>query len=312
LLAWVAVEINALKFEYFLCISKAALPTKESLETFVSDALRVYTISLNADKERGDEACILAVIGLVKLHHFSADFEMDETFPEQESASTSSEHGRGSSSSQAYLVQAVCLLEFLRSNSPHNYGAVLLSILISQLLGLTSLSMKLMKNLRIKEIQHDTIDHLLYSRISITHPFPTSARHIAALADQYKNPHVGLGIALEWYDVAGSKMMQFMGDDLEDIQFDKIFEFAEFKERFENSFSRALMLLEYRRVARMTDQQRVTEGLPPQFEKWVIDNREFETIPDFEYAEIDKFESFITTRPRPEVRSPWIHYLELY
>jgi hypothetical protein len=95
--------------------------------------------------------------------------------------------------------------------------------------------------------------------------------------------------------------MQFMGDDLENIQFDKIFEFSEFKERFENSFSRALMLLESRRVARMTDLQRVVEGLPPQFEKWVIDNREFETIPDFEYAAIDKFESFITTRPRPEV-----------
>jgi N-terminal acetyltransferase B complex non-catalytic subunit len=312
-LKWVAVNINALKFEYFLCISKAPLPEKESLENFVSDCLRMYKLALGINNECGDEACILAVVGLVKLHHFSRDYDLDDGNPASiKPDKASPQHAF---SPKSYLVQALSLLEVLRSNHYHNYSAALLLTLLYQMLGLTALAATAFDSLSVKEIQHDTIGHVFWSRISMHHPFPcksgltnrasqkpSSNNTTNHSMNHYINPIAGLDAVLYWYDAASDRTVQHMARMLDDVPFDKILEFSEFKQNVENSFSRAIFVLESRRIGRIINRGTTPDILPSTFVHWVRDNRDFASIPDFEYPTTDKFYTFVAPRPTPMVR----------
>lgn len=318
---WVAVNINALKFEYFLCISKVPIPEKDSLENFVSDCLRMYKLSLRVDKECGEEACILAVIGLVKLHHFSRDYELDDGNPEAGTPEKKAT-AKGDFSRKTYLVQAIHLLEFLKSNNEHNYSAALLLTTIYQLLGLIGLAATAFQILNVKEIQHDTISHLFWSRISISHPFSCKQSLMNRISKTpfssdliggpYANPQSGLGTALYWYEAAADRIVSMIVGMLETVPFDKIYEFSQFKSRFENSLARAVMTIESRRIERLTGNGTTADILPPTFGLWISDNRDFNTIPDFEYPTAEKFNTFVTTRPAPMVSSPSTIPLHIY
>jgi hypothetical protein len=293
-LDWVAINVNALKFEYFLCVSKVPLPTKESLENFASDSLHMYKLSLAFDRECGDEACILAVMALVKLHHFARDFDLDDDVSEQRPSIAGKAHEV--LSPKCYLVQAVCLLQFLKSNSPHNYSAQLLSLLIHQMLGLTTLADIDYHSLGVKEVAHDTLSHLFCTRISVTHPHDSQVKQLA-----HDMPSDVLGKALQWYDAAAERSVDFMGGRLDTVPFDKISEFAEFKCRIDTSFTRALLVLEGRRIVRVAEAAAPLEPLPPDFRAWTSDNRDFDTIPNFEYPRADPFSTYVLTKPKPMV-----------
>jgi N-terminal acetyltransferase B complex non-catalytic subunit len=312
LLKWVAVNVNALKLEYCLCVSTVPLPEKEALENFVSDALRMYKLALGVNRECGDEACILAVMGLVKLHHFSRDYDLDD---DQSGPVTPEKNATQKSfSPKSYLIQAVYLLEYVKSNNYYNHSAALLLTAIYEMLGLTALAATGLEPLNIKEVQHDTIAHLFWSRISINHPFECKTSLVSRITrgsiitsstsrvvPPYANPEGGLETALYWYEAAADRTIQLMGDLLENVPFDKVKEFTDFKDQFENSFSRAMMVLESRRIERLTGRGSVADILPSTFEDWKNDNRDFDTIPDFEYQTTDKFHTFVTTRPTPAV-----------
>jgi N-terminal acetyltransferase B complex non-catalytic subunit len=309
-LRWVNVNINALKFEYFLCVSKVPLPEKEALENFVSDALRMYKLALSVNKECGEEACILAVIGLVKLNHFARDFDLDDG----PMSGTPTKSPGKPFSPKSYLIQALYLLEFLRFNNKHNYSALLLATTISQTLGLTALAATAINVLKLKEFQYDTASHLFWSRISINHPHNCKEDMVRRLSNlkisngavnsamsPYAHPTNGLDTALYWYDAASDRMGNTLDKLFETIPFDKVLEFSQFKQKFQNSFTRALLTLESRRVYRILNNQTTPEPLPTVFGNWTNDNRDFDTIPNFEYPTTDKFSTFVTTRPSPMV-----------
>jgi N-acetyltransferase B complex (NatB) non catalytic subunit len=296
-----------------MCISKPLIPDRESLEQFVEDSLHMYKGALNISKECGDEACILAIMALVKLHHFSRDYDLDAEGDAGKSQNASEKESKKSGSStqrmqpKAYLVQALMLLEFLQIQSPHNYSASLLAVLLAhQTLALTSVAAEAIRPMGIKEVQYDTISHIFWNRIGITHPFPcmddtTRRMNTTSTHEIYRVPVRGMAIALDWYDAAGDRMMDFMGDMLETIPFDKIDEFAKFKRGVEHSFSHATILLEARRIARLTGSGLtvVGEPLPSGFGQDIEDNRDWKTIPSFEYEETtEHFGTFISTRPR--------------
>lgn len=277
-------------------MSTVPLPTKDSLENFVSDSLHMYKLSLAFDRECGDEACILAVMALVKLHHFARDFDLDD----DASGRRPSVSGRVQEvlSPKCYLVQAVCLLQFLKANSPHNYSAQLLSLLIHQMLGLTTLADADYSSLGLKEVTHDTLSHLFLTRISVTHPYDTKVKNL-----NHDTPSDVLGKVLQWYDAAAERTVDFMGSRLETVPFDKISEFAEFKRKIDTSFTRALLVLEGRRVVRLAAEAAAAplEPLPPDFAAWTADNRDFDTIPNFEYPRVDEFSTYVLTKPKPMV-----------
>jgi N-terminal acetyltransferase B complex non-catalytic subunit len=268
----------------------------------------MYKIALGYDKECGDEACILAVMALVKLHHFSRDYDIDEKDPMNPSKDESSSEILPP---QSYLIQAIVLLEFLRNNSPHNYYGALLLTLIAQMLNLTSLAGIALGSLNIKEVQHDTIGHLFWSRISISHPYPCSKKlsHQSRINPDYSSPSEGLSKALGWYEVASEKTNRFMSENLDNVPFDQLFQFDEFRSKIERSFCRAMYLLEERRMARLTEGLtafRDMEALPPTFRRMTVDSRDFATVPSFEYQTTDTFDNFVVTKPKPSVSRPLV------
>jgi N-acetyltransferase B complex (NatB) non catalytic subunit len=283
----------------------------------------MYKLALGINKECGDEACILAVVGLVKLYHFSRDYDLDDGHPEPGTPEKKPTDKKFSP--KAYLIQSVFLLEFLKSNNYHNYSAALLLTTVNQMLGLTALAATGPEPLNIKEVQHDTISHVFWSRISINHPFdckPSLVSRVSRnssvttstgrVSTPYASPASGLDTALYWYDAAADRTIQLMGDLLENVPFDKVQEFSKFKGQFEYSFSRAMMVLESRRIDRLINQTTLADILPSTFGLWTRDNRDFDTIPDFEYETTDKFSTFVTTRPTPMVNSYFhLPYIDL-
>jgi hypothetical protein len=229
-------------------------------------------------------------MALVKLHHFARDFDLDDDVSEAKSSA------QEVLSPKCYLVQAICLLQFLKSNSPHNYSAQLLSLMIYQMLGMTTLADVDYHSLGVKEVKHDTLSHLFCTRISVTHPYDCKIKQLG-----HEMPSEVLSKALQWYDAAADRSVDFMGNRLESVPFDKISEFAEFKTKIDTSFTRALLVLEGRRIVRITETASPLEPLPPDFRSWTSDNRDFNTIPNFEYPRMDSFSAYVLTKPKPMV-----------
>jgi N-terminal acetyltransferase B complex non-catalytic subunit len=278
----VVSAVNTLKMNYFVNVAKIDAPSIERLDKFISACLSLYKTASKEGDDSGDDACILAVMALVKL-----DRSTQDTDP-----------------SRPYLIQAACLLENLRDDSPNNYKATLFLLLISQLLGLVSISLSAFQDLSLREIQYDTLSHLLYTRISTIHPFGSSIRSMKSLDDRHKDPLSGIEFALKWKPKAVGTFMNFMSKDVEKIQFDKILEFSQFKERLEKSFTKVLLKIEKRRIARLTNQTSLLEESLEHFRNATSDNRDFDVIPDFEYYEfvgMTKFGDQILTGSKPGV-----------
>jgi N-terminal acetyltransferase B complex non-catalytic subunit len=276
-ISWIVSEVNSLKIDYLICASKPLLADKTQLEKFICNCLTLYKLSAKEADDSGDEACILAIMALIKLD------SLDEN------------------SSHTRLIQAACLLENLRDDSPDNYKATLLSLCVTQLLGLGSMALSAFMDLSLREIQYDTLSHLIYTRIATSHPFAVNLRIMKSLDDRHKDPFEGVQFALKWKWKAVNAFLNFMSKDLESVHFDKILEFADFKARLEKSFTRGLLQIEKRRIARLTDKTSALEEPIIHYEDASQDNRDFYSIPDFEYEGRQRFDEFVLTGVKPGV-----------
>ncbi|KAF2435237.1 hypothetical protein EJ08DRAFT_646109 [Tothia fuscella] len=276
-------KVTKLKIIYHTCIShgRHAVPDNARANLWIDLCLDVYSHSLqelsNGD-ESADDACILAIMCLVWFAHKS----VDPAWP------------------NSYLVQAACLVENLRDNSPNNARAVLLSLCISHLLGLGSIALSAFHDLTTREIQYDTLSHLIYTRISILHPFGVDLRVMKALDDRHKNPLDGIAFALKWKPKAVDNYLNMMTKSLENFPFDKLLEFSRFKENLEKSMTIPILTLEKRRIARITGQNGSLETALRYPFDFSADNRDFKTIPDFEYAGEEHFYHLVLAGKKPD------------
>ncbi|RDI80028.1 hypothetical protein Vi05172_g10050 [Venturia inaequalis] len=274
---WILAAVNSLKISYMLSISKSG-DANQSHQTndFVLSCLKVYTVSASIPTDSGDDASILAVMALLKLR----------------------EDGKS-------LVKAAYLTEYLHAISSDNSRGTLLSLLVSQLLGYGSITMSAFQQLSLREVQFDTLSHLLYSRISTFHPNRVELRSTRSVDDRYKDPFSGISFALQWPRKAISTTTNFMSKDLENVYFDKIIEFSAFKERVETSLTPILLKLERRRVARLTDRtSAITEESLVHFDRAKSDNRDFYSVPSFENAAAEPLEKLIF--PGPRLSTYWL------
>ena len=153
MIMWITIEINILKLDYHLVVSRDENILRiDLLISFISNCLRLYRISCQfgrhlpaSDRRPGDDAAILAVMGLVRL------FKL----------------GR-----KPALIQSIFVLETLLLHSVHNYDALLILVRLYLFLGAGSLAIERYSRLSIKNLQHATISWVLFSRISTVHPHP--------------------------------------------------------------------------------------------------------------------------------------------
>lgn len=267
---WLSGEVEGLKGEFSKLIEAKA--SAETMTTFVANAIRLFHTAITSldlgGRDRGAaDACFLAVSGLVKLYNDTEDW--------------------------TYLLQSAHLTERLLKHNEHIHEARLILVYIYMRLGLGKLAAHYFESLSVKEVQHDTIGHTLFTRLSITHPFHTSETR------DWFEPHERTYKALGVYTRHEDKLADCEAGVLQHSQTGMIFDLHELRESLRLSLARRMTVLEHRRIARLTGKAVAKNTLnngPRVVANWTItkDNRDFHAAFNFGF----NVEEALYTQPR--------------
>ena len=229
-MSWLASEINILKLDYTLKISKSR--SRSILEAFVCSSIHLYKLSISlgndrvySDNKSGDDACMLAVMGLIRLSELA--------------------HKR-------YLLLSVQLLKFLLARSKHNYQALLTLVRVYIMLGAGSLAMQTYKRLAVKNLQHETMSHVLLTRLATIHPQPAHLYSGSSTEKKDLNPVRAVGAALESYRSSARQAAVGKRLFLENGRYTMLLGVLEVEDTMQRSFCKAMWVLEHRRMNRLT------------------------------------------------------------
>jgi N-terminal acetyltransferase B complex non-catalytic subunit len=217
---------------------QAAIP----ISIFATEALKLYRESfaieiaiLPTDDHPGDDACILAVMALVKLHHYQLN---NATYK-----------------GHSHLISAAALLEYLISKSNHNYQALLYLIRLYQILGLPSLAFEAYSRLKVKTIQHETMAHHIFTRISLMHPFETRIDNDDLddeFDEKYMTPWSTLSAILRYYDKYPEKGYSSAKKALETGRYSHARDILTTSEKSEDDFTRWMLIVESHKIKKFT------------------------------------------------------------
>ena len=228
-ISWLTSEINSLKVDYTLRVSKSG--SQDLLEAFVCNCIHLYKLSMclgldrvYSDNKPGDDACILAAMGLVLLSKFV--------------------HGH-------YLLRSAQLLEFLLERSKHNYQALITLVRIYIMLGAGSLAIKTYNRLAIKNLQHETLSHVLFTRLATIHPYPAPMTNSSSASRKEKDPVNSLGVALESYKSSARQATVSKRLFLEKGRYNMLLGVLEVEDTIRQSLSKVMWVLERRRMVRL-------------------------------------------------------------
>lgn len=228
-MSWLASEINALKMDYTLRVSKS--PSQINLEAFVCNCIRLYKLSsclgndrVYSDNKPGDDACILAAMGLVRLSEL--------------------EHKR-------YLLLSAQLLEYLLARSKHNYQALLVLVSVYLMLGTGSLAMKTYKRLAVKNLQQETLSHTLFTRFATIHPHPADMGFGPNTERKDKDPISALRAVLKAYKSSARQVAVGKRLFLEKGRYSMLLGVLEIEDTMKRSLCKVMWVLERRRMKRL-------------------------------------------------------------
>ncbi|KAH8145602.1 uncharacterized protein LAJ45_10403 [Morchella importuna] len=237
-----AAQINHHKFVYLLTISPLTITATSTsseeevipkLNDFITSSLKIYvgalplgSALLDTDNQYGDDAALLSIMGLVRLHLLHSSITSSST----------------SITAQAPLYQALIILEAIVSKSKHNYQALLLLVRLYLLLGAASLAVEIYPRLNIKQIQNDTLSHFLLTRISTILP---AEKKVGAI----------LNDAGRIYESSSSQTPNMLVLAFERGGYAQMMGFIEFSERVAGSVCRSMWEIERRRLDRLGPQQ---------------------------------------------------------
>ncbi|KAK4952118.1 hypothetical protein LTR10_010038 [Elasticomyces elasticus] len=260
---WMTAEISSLK-RTFTDLIESNAPI-EAMRAFATNAIRLLdssttTLSANARRSPAD-ICFLAISALVRM------FEL--------------------SSQTRYLLHAAYLAETLLRHNEHIHEARLSLVYLYMRLNLGSLAMKLFDSLSVKEVQHDTVGHVLFTRLSRVHPHAT---HWGNMDDDTMLPFKRTAHALNVYLRCEEKLAENEASVLSHGQTGMIFDLQELRNALRTSLPRRIMLLEHRQIARLTKGviggEEAAEAMGPlALETWIEtkDTRDFDAAFNYSY-----------------------------
>lgn len=230
---WLASEVNVLKLHYHLFISRYPRNSYGPLlETFICRCLRLYTLSLRLDVDQpyserraGDDAAILATMALVHVSNLEED---------------------------SALLRCIVILETLLIRSPHNYDALLIMIRLCANFGTLSLAMERYMQLSIKNMQHATVSWILYTHISLLHPYSSISHSGNPDALTHMFLPESLTAALDWHVGAGQINADYKVKMLQEGQYNMLFDALTLDKSLKAGFARLLLLIERARIQRLT------------------------------------------------------------
>lgn len=231
-ISWITAEINALKCDYFLLVSRTDIPSRLNLlKSFVSNCLRLFKLSLPlgskfppSERRPGDDAAILAVMGLVHI---------------------SLEGGWRDNS----IFRGIIILEALIAQSRCNYDALLVLVRLYVTVGMGSLAMHYYAQLSIKNVQNATMSWVLFTRISTIHPLNPYPIGNETSFDLLEN----LRKVLEWGKTADRLCNTSANSMLNYGQYNMAIDMLTSFEFGSSNFTTRLVSVEMQRVARFSE-----------------------------------------------------------
>ncbi len=244
---WITSEINVLKLEYNLVISRDDNTFKDGiLQGFICTCLRLYRLSLKydlnlpvSDRLPGDDAALLAAMGLIRL------YKTRQKYPEHNNA----------------LLRSIIVLEHLLLRSKHNYDALLILVRLYMFLGAGSLAMERYSRLSIKNLQHATVSWVLYTHISTIHPNPVAISRVNGGGQIAIDPASDMAQALDWHRSASSLCKKSVISMQENGQWSMSLDALSTGTHVESGFSKLLLVVETKRIARFLPVSHEVSGL---------------------------------------------------
>lgn len=134
------------------------------------------------------------------------------------------------SQSSERLVEALCLLNYLLSNSPSNFHAKLLCLQIYHILGCGTGAQNILQSLDVKHIQLDSMGYLHTAQLPI--------EGIPSIAHQVYETTVKFFLSSQ------KDTLEYLAMSYKFGSFSKLEEFMKFRDRLSNSYHSALNLVE--------------------------------------------------------------------
>ncbi|KDN48980.1 hypothetical protein RSAG8_02333, partial [Rhizoctonia solani AG-8 WAC10335] len=176
----------------------------------------------------------------------------------------------------SYLTQAVVILEYALSKSPHNSRFRILLIRIYRLIGAPTLAHEHYKGLRAKQTQHDTLSYLVLARASTF----CLAGNSELVGECIESSQIYTANVQETPELVARA---FLGE-----KFAQIPNFVEFEEKLECSLQRDLTKMEHTRM-RLGFEAQAVESLVLELQDLQLtivrahhDNRDTSVIPNYQ------------------------------
>lgn len=231
--------------DYCLNISGAeGAPSKHKVEEFIGRCIKLYqSSSPNQDEENDqkvkessstieshprDDLCLLAAMSL--LHKIDSS-------------------GSPAQLSDTALIRAAAVLEYLVTDSPHNYQALLLLVRIYLLLGAGSLAFSTFSKLSVKNVQYATVAHNFFTRLASIHPH--SAPPIEGAEYKDFDPQSALKQALNFFRNADLAALKFRTRGTDEGSYVNVEDTIELRRRLARSICRRMWALDVRRAQRL-------------------------------------------------------------
>ncbi|KAF8625781.1 hypothetical protein AX15_005171 [Amanita polypyramis BW_CC] len=186
---------------------------------------------------------------------------------------------------EGYLFRAVSLLEFALTKSRQSFQSRLVLIRLYRLLGAPSLAMEHYRALHVKQVQHDTLSHLVLSRAST---FSLSSIGDLTLASECLE-------ATQIYLSNSQETGDYIVRAFTTEKYSQIPEFIAFEERLESSLQRDMVKMEHLRM-RLTHELISSDVVDMElielkfiFDRIHHDNRDFLILPNYQPEGIEKF-----------------------
>ncbi|GAA5970754.1 hypothetical protein JCM21900_002379 [Sporobolomyces salmonicolor] len=250
--------INALKIARFLAVD----PTEETERAAAEDYLFRYfeTLPLGRDfpvteLQPADDFALLAGQAFVSAYHLSHD--------------------------RSYLERALVVLDHALVRSKYKYQIRILHINLLRLLGASSVALTHYRTFGVKNIQYDTLSHLVLNRGAT---FAIDAGKEAGVHDEVL-------VTSRWYKAGQKEAAEMCVKAFTYNNSSKIEDFTEFRQRLDNSLQKSLVTVETLRtrlVRGLLDTAAINEAIadlesvtaaPAAF---LSDNRDFKTLPNFQ------------------------------
>lgn len=267
-----ARNLFLLKLQYH--VLSTAEYTPQDFSSFASKALELYHVAQDNESVAA-EAAFLAVLALLRLAHKSEE--------------------------PAFVLGSSIVLHTACSNFKDYYPLRVLLIQLQMTSGQIHLAMQNFAQLSVKNLQWETVGHLLLTRISTLHP----RQH--GRGEDSLNPSGALDTALYVSGNSQRSIDRAISDGLKQGSYSNVIDTAELKKNLRRSLNRQLFMIEQCKIQRALGLAAVHSFDPIEGE--LTDLRDTSFIPTYGLEDQD-LASFLQCGPRPS--QGWVDAMSMH